>query len=210
MACSSVCLLERRVEIHDLLDRRVEAGEQHVADDQDAQRILRILELLDRLVLLVLAEVPARELRLVVVARRHDQGRLRAVQPVQRLLVGDRGVAARRDHLRLEAARVDELRVVVDEVQADRLDAARRAGNRLLGGEALLDGGPLVFGAVGKDVVEDLVNRLPDDLQLRQPALVEDRHRRLVLDRLLDGVGVDVGAGMSAACCGPSCRSACR
>ena len=30
-------------------------------------------------------------------------------------------------------------------------------GNRLFGGEALLDGGPLVIGSVGEDVVEDLV-----------------------------------------------------
>ena len=82
---------------------------------------------------------------------------------------------------------------VLDQVQTDRLDAARRAGDRLLGGEALLDGGPLVLGAVREDVLEHLVEGLPDDLQVGKPALVEDRDRRLVLDRLLDGVGVDVG-----------------
>ena len=146
------------------------------------------------LVLLVLAQVPARQPRLVVVARRHDEGRLGAVQPVQRLLVGDRGVPARRDHLGLEPVRRNEPREVVDEVEADRLDAARGAGDGLLGREPLLDGGAFVLGAVGEDAVEDLVEGLPDDLQLGEPALVEDRHRRPVPHRLLDGVGVDVGA----------------
>ena len=187
-------LLERRVEIHDLLDRHVEAGEQHVAHDQDGQRVVPVLEPFDEPVLLLLAQMPARQPLLVVVARRHDDGRLGTVQPIQRFLVGDRGVAARGDHLGLEAVRRDEAGEVIDEVQADRLDAARRAGDRLLGGEAPLDGGPLVVGAAGEDAVEDLIDGLPDDLQLREPALVEDRHRRPVLDRLLDGVGVDVRA----------------
>ena len=145
-------LLEGRVEVHHLLDRRVEAGEQHVADHQHGQPVVAILEPLDRLVLLVLAQVPARQPLLVVVARRHDEGRLGAVQPVERLLEGDRGVAARRDHLGLESVRGDELREVVDQVEADCLDAARRARDRLLGGEALLDGGAFVLGAVGEDV----------------------------------------------------------
>ena len=156
--------------------------------------VVPILKPLDGLVLLVLAQVPAGQPRLVVVARRHDEGRLGAVQPLQRLLEGDRGMAARRHHLGLEPVRGDELREVLDEVEADRLDAARGAGNRLLGRESLPDGGTLVRGAVGEDVVEDLVDGPPDDLKLGEPALVEDRHRRLVPDRLLDGVSVDVGA----------------
>ena len=69
-------LPERRVEIHDLLDRRVETGEQHVADDEDGQRVVRVLEALDQLVLLLLAQVPAGQALLVVVARGHDEGRL--------------------------------------------------------------------------------------------------------------------------------------
>ena len=187
-------LLERRIEVHHLLDRRVEAGEQHVAHHQDGERVGVVLEPFDKPVLLVLAQVPARQPRLVVVARRHDHGRLGSVQPVQRLLVGDGGVAARCDHLGLESVGGDESREVVDKVQADRLDAARSAGDGLLGGEALLDDGAFVLGAVGEDAVEDLIDGLPDDLQLREPALVEDGHRRSVPDGLLDGVGVDVGA----------------
>ena len=101
---------------------------------------------------------------------------------------------ARCDDLGLESVGGDEAREVVDEVQADRLDAARGGGDRLFGGETLPDGGPLILAAIGEDAVEDLIEGLPDDLKLRQPALVEDRHRRAVLDRLLDGVGVDIGA----------------
>ena len=115
-------------------------------------------------------------------------------QPVQRFLVGDGGVAARRDHLGLESVGGDEPREVVDEVQADRLDASRGAGDGLLGGETLLDDCAFVLGAVGEDAVEDLVDGLSDDVEFREPALVEDGHRRPVLDGLLDGVGVDVGA----------------
>ena len=203
-------LLEGRVEIHDLLDRRVEPGEQHVAHDQHGQGIVTVLEPFDEPVLLLLAQVPARQPLLVVVTRRHDQRRLRPVQQVQRLLVADRGVAAGGHHLGLEAVRGDELVEVLEEIQADRLDAARGVGDLLLGGEASLDDGPLLFAAVGEDAVEDLVDGLPDDLQLREPALVEDRHRRLVPDGLLYGIGVDVGGRRSAGCCGPSCRSGCR
>ena len=143
-------LPERRVEIHDLLDRRVETGEQHVADDEDGQRVVLVLEALDQLVLLLLAQVPARQALLVVVARGHDEGRLGAVQAIQGFLVGDRGVAARRDDLGLEAVRGDELREVVDEIEADRLDAAGCGSDRLLGGVALLDRGPFVVGPVGE------------------------------------------------------------
>ena len=50
-------------------------------------------------------------------------------------------------------------------VQAKR----RRAGNRLPGGEPLLDRVPFVLRAVREDVIEHLVDGLPDDLQLRQP-----------------------------------------
>ncbi len=42
-----VVLLEFLVDVHDLLDRRVETGQQHVADDQEGdagQRLLRIVE----------------------------------------------------------------------------------------------------------------------------------------------------------------------
>ena len=121
-------------------------------------------EALDQPVLLLLAQVPAGQAFLVVVARRHDQGRLGTIQAIQRLLVSDSGVTARRHHLGLEAVGGDELREVLDEVQADRLDATRRAGDRRLGGEPLFDRCPFVVGPVGEHVVEHLVDGLSDDL----------------------------------------------
>ena len=63
MAWSSVCSLQRRVEVHDLLDRRVEAGEQHVADDEDRERVARVLEPLDQRPAAPRREVPARAAR---------------------------------------------------------------------------------------------------------------------------------------------------
>ena len=147
---------------------------------------------------------------LVLVAATHHDGRLRAVQPVERLLVEDCRAPACRDHLRLEPVRRDVLGVVVDEIEADGLDASRRLGDGLLGGVLLLDRAPLLVAPVGEHAIEDLVERLADDLQSRQAALVEDRHRGFVGDGLLDRVLVDVGAEGLAACCGRSCRSACR
>ena len=43
---------------------------------------------------------------------------------------------------------------------------------RLPGGEPLLDRVPFVLRAVREDVIEHLVDGLPDDLQLRKPANV--------------------------------------
>ena len=80
-------------------------------------------------------------------------------------------MATHRDYLRLEAVRGNKPGEMVNEVQTDRLDAARGAGDHLFGGEALLDGRPVVVGAVGEDAVEHLIDGLPDDLQLGEPAL---------------------------------------
>ena len=71
-------LLQRLIEIHDLLDRRVETGQQHVAHDQDRERIAPVLEPVDHPLLFVPGQMPLREPLLVIVARRHDDGRLRA------------------------------------------------------------------------------------------------------------------------------------
>ena len=187
-------LPQRRVEVHDLLDRGVEAGEQHVADDQDRERVTALLEALHQPVLLLAGEMPVGEALGVVVLRRHDQRRLGGVQAVEGLLVGRGRIPAHRHHLGLEAVGLDIVAVVLEEVEADGLDPPRGAGDGLLGGVALLDRGAFLLGAVGEHGVEDLVDALADDLQVREPRLVEDRHRGVVGHRLLDRVGVDVGA----------------
>ena len=138
------------------------------------------------------------------------KGRLGAVQTIQRLLVSDSGVTARGHHLGLEAVRGDELREVLDEVQADRFDAARRAGDRRLGGEPLFDRCPFVVGPVGEHVVEHLVDGLPDDLECRAagsrrrsaPSPCHGPPARWCRCRCRDR--------RPGGCCGPSCRSACR
>jgi len=60
----------------------------------------------------------------------------------------------------------DELLEVVDEVEADQLDAPRRSSNGFLGGVAPLDGGSLVIRAVGEHPVEDGVQVVADDAKL--------------------------------------------
>jgi hypothetical protein len=88
MAWSSVCSLERRVEVHDLLDGRVEAGEEHVAHDQDRERVARLAGTARCSSFRCSSEVWCRESRVVVLVRaRDDDGRLRGVELVERLLV---------------------------------------------------------------------------------------------------------------------------
>lgn len=96
-------LLERGVEVHDLFHRGVEAGQEHVAYHQDAERVVLVLEALDVAVLVFFAQVVLGQPLLVVVGRRHDQHRLGAVEAVEGLLVDDGGVAADGDDLGLEA-----------------------------------------------------------------------------------------------------------
>jgi hypothetical protein len=114
-----------------------------------------------------------------------------AFRAVERLRAERRRLPRARHHLGLEAVRLNEARVVVDQVQADRLDAARRLRDRLLGGVPLLDRLPLLLRPVREDAVEEGVEVAADDPQLREAALVEDRDRGAVRDRLLDRVRVD-------------------
>ena len=116
------------------------------------------------------------------------------MQSIQRLLESDCGVAARGDHLGLQSVRGDELGEVLDEVEADHLDSPWGAGNLPFGGIPLLDRRSFGVRSIRKDAVEYLVDRLPEDVQLGESTLVEDGDRSAVLDRLLDGVGVDVRA----------------
>jgi hypothetical protein len=79
------------------------------------------------------------------------------------------------DDLRLEAVRRDVFRVVLEEVDADRLDSRGRSRDRVLGRVLLLDGLALLVGAVGEDAVEELVEGVAEHAELGQAALVEDR-----------------------------------
>lgn len=54
-------LTKRSVEIHDLLDRSVEASQEHVAHDEDRERITRFAEARDEFLSLVLRGVMANE-----------------------------------------------------------------------------------------------------------------------------------------------------
>ncbi len=87
-------LLQRRVQVHDLLDGRVEAGEQHVADDQDRERVARLAEARDQLLAPLLGDVVADE----ALARPCSCAEMMiadcgALQPVERLLVQHRRLA---------------------------------------------------------------------------------------------------------------------
>src|SRR6185437_2912587 len=103
-------------------------------------------------------------------------------------------VAAAHDNLRLKAVGADELSVVVKDVETDGLDASRCFRKNLFGRVLLLDRATLIRTAVCEYPFEELVQAIADDLQLWEPAFIEDRHRCLIGDGLLNGVLVDVGS----------------
>ena len=133
-----------------LLDGRVEAGQEHVAQRRGSgKRVVLHEEPPDEILALVLARVVPDEPILVLVGSRDDDGRLRGVQPVERLLVEGSDLPAARDNLRLELVRPDVSCEVVDEIEADRLDSLGGPCDRPLGRVLLLDGLSLLLGAVG-------------------------------------------------------------
>ena len=186
--------------------RRVEAGEPHVAHDHDPERIGRVAEAgRQRLAARLVADVrlPVERVRrraghhhleralLVVLAvpRRAQRDEL-AVQ-----LDGD--AAAHHHHHRLAVHRGEPVLEVLHQVAGDELDAVLRADHRLeLRPPALELLLALDLLALGR-LLELRVDLRPLgflQLQLRQPALVVDGHRRAIDDGALDVVDADVVA----------------
>ena len=100
---------------------------------------------------------------MVLVGAGDDHGGLRSVEPIQRVLVQAGDVSGDRDDLRLEAVRLDEPRVVIDQVEADGFDPLRSTGHRCFGRVLLLDGLALFIGPICEDPVEDRVERASKD-----------------------------------------------
>ena len=67
-------LLQRRVQVHDLLDRRIEPGQQHVAHHKDRQRIAGLQESLDDVLALLLAGVVLDQRIVILVRPGNDDG----------------------------------------------------------------------------------------------------------------------------------------
>jgi hypothetical protein len=186
--------LQRRVQVHHLLDRGVEAREEHVADDEDLERIVLLQEAGDQLLALVLARVVLHQPLGVLVRARDDHGRLRAVEAVEGLLVEDCDLPGASHHLGLESVWANEAGEVVDDVEGDRLNPLRGPRKGLLVPVLLPDGLSLFLGSVSEDPVEEGVEGVPYDTKLSEPTFVEDRDGGPVSYGLLDRVRVDVRA----------------
>ena len=196
----------RLVHVHRVQARRVEAGEPHVAHDHDPERIGRIAEarshvLAPRLVADVLLPVERvrrraghhhleRALLIVVAVPRRAQRDQLAVQL-------DRDAAAHHHHHRLAVHRGEPVLEVLHQVARDQLDAVLRTDHRLkLRPPALELLLALDLLALGR-FLEFRVDLRPFgflQLQLRQAALVVDRHRRAVVHGALDVIDADVVA----------------
>ncbi len=192
----------------------VEAGQPHVADDDDAERVLAVLEAVgQRAALELVADVRLPQ-RAVVGAAGHDHldhaGLL--LLGLRVVVLGAGPVGAERDELVVEvdadaAAHADDHRLAVhrleapfivgDEVGGDELDALGVADEGL-------ERGPLRFELLAAGVLLALGDLLELGVELRQlggvegqlgdAALVVDRHRGLVGDGPLDVVDADVVA----------------
>ena len=171
-------LAQRTVEVERLLDRRIEAGQQHIDDDENLRLPLWVDKGVGNLVAVELAR--RLELRAVVGSRCDDRVGAQA-KVVQMSGVAQRGCASRSDDLRLEAVWADLRLEVVGDVQGDHLDAPRCPGYRLLVGVAAAYPHLHIVGLIAEQRVEQHVQRLrPVDGQLGQPRLVPDGDRGAV------------------------------
>jgi len=160
-------LPKRAVQVHDLLHRRVKAGQEHVFDDQEAEHALRqrLSETVDqRLLLLLGGVVLGQELLVIVGAGEDDPGLDLAAdllaehfdfQAVEGLAVLDAGLARDADDLGLKAVGEDRFPVVGEDVAHDRLDPAVGLNDRTFRGIARFDGLALLLGAGGKLLVKE-------------------------------------------------------
>ena len=212
---------ERVVEVHRLLDGRVEAGEQLVADDHEAERIVRVLEAGDDLRRHVLGRDLVRDqfrvLLAVVLAGAVDADRhLGGLAPrlflavalglaerlgddaVEPFFVGDAGAAVDGADLGLEAVRQDVGAVVGPDVFGDEVDAGLEAGEVAFGDAAALELFDALGRLVGKPLVEEHVDLFVVQVPLGHAALVVDGHRGAVGYGVVDAVLVEVGFSFGA------------
>jgi hypothetical protein len=133
-------------------------------------------------------------LLVVLVGARDNQRRLWAIQAVERLFIERRCFAVHGYDLRFKAVGLNELRIVLDEIETDVFDAFRSSRYRSFAAILLLDGFALFIGSVREDAVEDGVERVADDAQIRKSAFVKDRNGCAVAHGLFDRVRIDVGA----------------
>ena len=209
-------LFHAPVQVQHLLDGRVEAGEQHRLDDEERGRFGRVLEVADRLLLVV--QVGPGLPRLGVVLRwRDDRDKVRAGLGTWSMTSGgsffgfladefvagfeeggavaDGGGSAVRGDLGLETVGQDGLDVVPEHVLRLGGDQFLGLHHVALGRVPLLDLLHLRWRVVGEHVLEDLVHVPPVAHRALDGAPgVVDRHDRLVPFGVGEPVDVDVGA----------------
>ena len=206
--------LHRLVGIHRVQAGRIKACQPHVAHDHDPERILRVLEPIRQLPPLVLAADVRLPVRAVVGAAGHHHFHhagfaflglgivVRSTGPVGTM--SDQGVVeinadptTHTDDHGLAFHRLHSLLEMLHQVLGNEFDALRVADQSLqcrpLGLELLLLGELLAL----RDLIELLIELRQCrciQRQLRDPAFVIDRHRRLIRNRPLDVVDRNVVA----------------
>ena len=215
-----VVVRERTVQVHGLLDGRIKAREQLVADNQHLERMLGVFEVLDGGFLFALIELVLHKLWvlvLVVLGGRvdaHAHGRcfrlgvclahalhgLKSVgdDSVQLLFVDHTRRPVDGDDLRLEAIGQHMLSVVGPDIEGDFRNARPKARQVTTGHAPCFDLFHPLFGFVGEVLVKEDVQLSAFEMPLGEPALVVDRHRRPVIHRILNAVLVEVALARHA------------
>ena len=210
------------VQIHRVQARRVKAGQPHVADDDDLERVFAVLEpFRQRLPARFVADVILPFERVAGRAGHHDFHHALFVVPVMPLgpqladgLVNLKADAPAHAHDHRLAVHDFEARLpMLDQILGDEADALIRADDgfqrRPLGFELFLVGQFLALGGFLEVRINlRLLRRL--QLQFGEAAFVEDRHGGLVLNSTLDVVdgnviaehGARVGVGLFNRCAG--------
>ena len=200
--------LHRLVHIHGVHAGRVEAGQPHVAHDDQFQRVLGVLgplgdALASRLGPLADVRLPLQRIGGRAGHDDLDRARIVVVAVPRGPQFGDGVIerhadtAAHADDHALAVERLGARLEMLDQILGDQRDAFVRADQRLDAGpfalQALLLALRLVLSQV-RDLAVDLRLLVLVEFDPRQPAFVIDRHGGAILDGAADVVNVDVVA----------------
>ena len=188
-----VVVLHRLVQVHDLQDRRIKAGQELGGHDDELQRVRRIPKAVQELLFGVL--VPRVLLPLGRVAGgggHHDGAGLGIEDLVHGLLVEHAALPVKDHHLRLEAVRLHLLPVVVHHVPHHGSDALRVLDQHRHLGRALGQIVAVLLAERAGDLGERLVDGLPIDLEPHLGHLEMERQRGPIADGILERVAAEV------------------
>ncbi len=145
-------LFEGAIEVHHLLSRCIEAGEELVADNNDLRVVLLFIPA-DDLLLLCPRDVIGSVVLLVVVHLGDEDCRVVSAKGVERLLIPDSPEPVGSNYLGLETVGLDPGPVVFEQVLTDPPDPFRGDGDGGFSDILPHELRPLFLGVAGKEAL---------------------------------------------------------